>query len=431
MASARFEHLPDQDTTADTQALGTASVDQSTALNEDSGLPNNGEEDATLPPLEEDAHSQQEEHDGHESGMQIEPSDMPRMNAASNAFIGEPQNVDIDVDMSEHLPADEEDQVQDVDQQLTDTHLHGADLDEGLSLQEARQLWSEHEASTRNLALILTEHLRLVLHPTQATKMRGDFRTGKRLNIKRIIPYIASSYKRDKIWMRRSVPSKRSYQIMLAIDDSKSMAESDSRHLAFETVALVAKAMSMLEVGELSVLGFGETVNVAHDFSTPFTSDAGAQIFKQFSFAQSRTNVRQLLAESIEIFRSARLKASGSASELWQLQLIISDGVCEDHPSIRQLVRQAQEERIMVVFIVVDATAQKAQAAGGPKQSILDLQTAEFVKDEAGEMQLKMVKYLDTFPFNYYLIVRDVQELPAVLAGALRQWLAEAVETGG
>ncbi|KAK1813419.1 AAA ATPase midasin [Friedmanniomyces endolithicus] len=431
MASARFEHLPDQDATADTQALGTASVDQSTALNEDSGLPNNSEEDAALPPLEEDVHSQQEERDGHESGMQIEPGDMPRLDPASNAFVGEPQNVEIDADMSEPFPADEEDQVQDVDQQLTDTHLGGAGPDGGLSLQEARQLWSEHEASTRNLALVLTEHLRLVLHPTQATKMRGDFRTGKRLNIKRIIPYIASSYKRDKIWMRRSVPSKRSYQIMLAIDDSKSMAESDSRHLAFETVALVAKAMSMLEVGELSVVGFGETVNVAHDFSTPFTSDAGAQIFKQFSFAQSRTNVRQLLAESIELFRSARLKASGAASELWQLQLIISDGVCEDHPSIRQLVRQAQEERIMVVFIVVDAAAQKVEAAGGPKQSILDLQTAEFVKDEAGEMQLKMVKYLDTFPFNFYLIVREVQELPAVLAGALRQWLAEVVETGG
>ncbi|KAK1816461.1 AAA ATPase midasin [Friedmanniomyces endolithicus] len=431
MASARFEHLPDQDATADTQALGTASADQSTALNEDSGLPNNGEEDAALPPLEEDVHSQQEEHGEQESGRQIEPGDMPRLDPAPNAFVGEPQNVDTDADMFEHLPADEEDQVQDVDQQLTDIHLHGADPDEGMSLQEARQLWSEHEASTRNLALVLTEHLRLVLHPTQATKMRGDFRTGKRLNIKRIIPYIASSYKRDKIWMRRSVPSERSYQIMLAIDDSKSMAESESKHLAFETVALVTKAMSMLEVGELSVVGFGETVNVAHDFSTPFTSDAGAQIFKQFSFAQSRTNVRQLLAESIELFRSARLKASGSASELWQLQLIISDGVCEDHPSIRQLVRQAQEERIMVVFIVVDAAAQKAQAAGGPKQSILDLQTAEFVKDEAGEMQLKMVKYLDTFPFNYYLIVREVQELPAVLAGALRQWLAEVVETGG
>ncbi|KAK3105482.1 AAA ATPase midasin, partial [Teratosphaeriaceae sp. CCFEE 6253] len=238
--------------------------------------------------------------------------------------------------------------------------------------------------------------------------MRGDFRTGKRLNIKRIIPYIASSYKRDKIWMRRSVPSKRAYQVMLAIDDSKSMAESDSKHLAFETVALISKAMSTLEVGELSVVGFGEHVNVAHDFSTPFTSDAGAQIFRQFSFAQSRTNVRRLLAESIELFRSARLKAAGSASDLWQLQLIVSDGVCEDHPSIRQLVRQAQEERIMIVFIVIDAAAQRGEPGSGtPKQSILDLQTAEFAKDAQGEMQLKMVKYLDTFPFNYYLIVRE------------------------
>ena len=152
--------------------------------------------------------------------------------------------------------------------------------------------------------------------------------------------------------------------------------------------------------------------------------------FQHFQFAQKSTNVRKLLAESIDIFRSARLKAAGSASDLWQLQLIVSDGVCQDHPSIRHLVRQAHEERIMIVFIVVDATAQKAQAAGSPKQSILDLQTAEFVKDQAGEMQLNMVKYLDTFPFRYYLIVRDVQELPGVLAGALRQWFAEVVETG-
>lgn len=83
----------------------------------------------------------------------------------------------------------------------------------------------------------------------------------------------------------------------------------------------------------------------------------------------------------------------------------------------------------MVVFIVVDAAAQSKAAEKGTKQSILDLQTAEFAKDSSGEMQLKMVKYLDTFPFAYYLIVRDVQELPGVLAGALRQWFSEVVET--
>jgi midasin len=282
--------------------------------------------------------------------------------------------------------------------------------------------------------MILTEHLRLILQPTQATKMRGDFRTGKRLNIKRIIPYIASSYKRDKIWMRRSIPSKRNYQIMLAIDDSKSMDESDSKSLAFETLALVAKSMAMLEVGELCVLGFGEDVKVAHDFSTPFTSEAGAEVFKSFSFAQTTTNVHKMLKESIELFRAARLKAVGSSSELWQLQLIISDGVCENHPSIRQLVREAHEERIMIVFVVVDSASQSTGASGsnvlGKGQSIVDLQRAEFAKDANGEMQLNMVKYLDTFPFRYYLIVRDVQELPGVLAGALRQWFSEVVDSG-
>lgn len=431
MAETSFEHLPDDETTADTQALGAASAEQSTALDEESGLPVNEELDTKAPPIDVTPNETLQTNDQPMvDQVHLEPSDTLQLNESSKAFVGEPKSADLDAEMSDAITAPDEEQVDDVDRQLSGTHLELHE-DETVSPEEARRAWAEHEASTRNLALVLTEHLRLILQPTQATKMRGDFRTGKRLNIKRIIPYIASSYKRDKIWMRRSVPSKRSYQIMLAIDDSKSMAESDSRDLAFETLALIAKSMSMLEVGELSVVGFGEDVKVAHDISTPFTSEAGAEVFRQFSFSQSKTNVRRLLGESIELFRSARLKAAGSASELWQLQLIISDGVCEDHPSIRQLVRQAHEERIMVVFVVVDAAAQKAEAAGGPKQSILDLQTAEFVKDQTGEMQLRMVKYLDTFPFSYYLIVRDVQELPNVLAGALRQWLAEVVETGG
>lgn len=431
MADATFEHLPDDQAAADTQALGAANAEQSTALDEAKGMPVNDQSETESPTYKDAEEPETIEDYSKEDPEPMEPSDALQAQDRPNAFVGETRGTDTDVEMADEEVAPDEDHVNQVDQQLSDTHL---DLQEAesdiMSLEEARSSWSEHEASTRNLALVLTEHLRLILQPTQATKMRGDFRTGKRLNIKRIISYIASSYKRDKIWMRRSVPSKRSYQIMLAIDDSKSMAESESRGLAFETLALVSKAMSMLEVGELSVVSFGEDVKVAHDFSTPFTSEAGAKVFRHFSFAQRRTNVRKLLAESIELFRQARLKAASSASELWQLQLIISDGVCEDHPAIRQLVRQAHEERIMVIFVVVDAANQQAQANDGPKQSILDLQTAEFVKNATGEMEVKMLKYLDTFPFNYYLIVRDVQELPGVLAGALRQWFAEVVESG-
>jgi len=430
MADAHFEHIPNSEAAADTQALGAASAEQSTALDEEKGLSVNEEDDHPAASISE------QPDDGPLNADEPQRDDPTQADTnesvtrdGSKAFVGEPRTTELDHPMETASPV-EHDHLDDMDQQLVNTHISPEELPVGMSGEEARSLWSQHEASTRNLALVLTEHLRLILQPTQATKMRGDFRTGKRLNIKRIIPYIASSYKRDKIWMRRSIPSKRAYQIMVAIDDSKSMAESQSRDLAFETLALVAKSMSMLEVGQLSAVGFGENVKVAHEFSTPFTSEAGADVFKHFTFAQSKTNVRRLLVESMKIFQSARLKGAGAASELWQLQLIISDGVCEDHPSIRQLVRQAHEERIMIVFIIVDAAAQATEATGGPGQSILNLQTAEFAKDGAGEMQLKMVKYLDTFPFGHYLIVRDVQELPAVLAGALRQWFAEVVETG-
>ncbi|KAI7643310.1 hypothetical protein KC322_g19928, partial [Hortaea werneckii] len=232
MADATFEHLPDDQTAADTQALGAATAEQSTALDEEKGLPVNDQLEPEGQAFDDSEDKAQEDKTS-EGENEMEPSDALQAQDLPNAFVGEPRGGDIDMEMADAESAPDEDHVRDVDQQLNDTHLDPATADaEFMSLEEARSTWSEHEASTRNLALILTEHLRLILQPTQATKMRGDFRTGKRLNIKRIIPYIASSYKRDKIWMRRSVPSKRSYQIMLAIDDSKSMAESESRGLA-------------------------------------------------------------------------------------------------------------------------------------------------------------------------------------------------------
>lgn len=282
--------------------------------------------------------------------------------------------------------------------------------------EEARQLWQHYEQSTKDLSMGLCEQLRLILEPTLATKMRGDFRTGKRLNMKRIIPYIASQYKKDKIWMRRTKPSKRQYQVMIAVDDSKSMAESDSVALAFETVALVAKALSQLEVGQISIVSFGDTTRLIHPFDKPFTSEAGVKVFERFSFDQLRTNVKTLVETSMGIFESVR---ADSSADLWQLEIIISDGVCEDHETLRRLVRKAQEEKIMIVFVILDSVRES---------SILNMNQVRFEVGADGTQELKMDRYLDSFPFGFYLVVNDIRELPGVLALALRQWLAEIVD---
>lgn len=111
----------------------------------------------------------------------------------------------------------------------------------------------------------------------------------------------------------------------------------------------------------------------------------------------------------------------------------------------------------MIVFVIVDAAsgASVASKASGTSQasgkstagttttgsaaatqsssSIVDLEKVEFIQmpgqdGEAGEMKLVRTKYLDTFPFGYYLVVKDVRDLPGVLSTALRQWFAEVAE---
>ena len=143
---------------------------------------------------------------------------------------------------------------------------------------------------------------------------------------------------------------------------------------------------------------------------------------------QQKTNVRRLIGSSVKLFQQARARASGSAADLWQLMLIVSDGVCEDHENVRRLVRQAQNERIMIVFVVVDALKHENTGPAPKMQSIMDLQAAEFKADESGEVKVLRRRYMDTFPFRWWVVVRDVKELPGVLATALRQWFAEVVD---
>ncbi|ORX66473.1 vWA-like protein, partial [Linderina pennispora] len=289
--------------------------------------------------------------------------------------------------------------------------------------ERAMQLWQSYTRLTHDLSLMLTEQLRLILTPTQATQLKGDYRTGKRLNMKRIIPYIASEFRKDKIWLRRTKPARREYQVMVALDNSKSMAQNTRAvELAYETLALVTTALNQLEVGQLSVVSFGEQVSLLHPFEQPFDSEAGARVLSRFSFAHDKTDVVQLMDASLKLFE----ESMGGSGDLWRLQLVISDGVCQDHPRLLRQVRAAMEQRIMTVFIVLDrsAIAVEGDNVDPEKDSIMNTQHVSFVKGENGKMEMKVERYLDTFPFKYYVVLRDINGLPSVLAETLRQYFS-------
>ncbi|KAL9023707.1 MAG: hypothetical protein Q9180_008134, partial [Flavoplaca navasiana] len=308
MTNTELEHLADEDSKADTQALGAATEDQANTLDQ-RALDNETQDQSQDFLPDETANLQDEDTIMEESDARQISNEKHQEQPNPSTFIGpnsnqrqpqDPKSTNLDNDPSLH----------DLPTSLSLTNLNPPSSSTTRSPSSSLALWNHHSATTHPLAQTLTSQLHLILTPTLATKMRGDFRTGKRLNIKRIIPYIASDYKRDKIWMRRSVPSKRNYQIMLALDDSQSMASlscgGGSEGLAFETLALVSKSLSMLESGELCILSFGEHVTVAHPFSAPFNDSAGPSVFSHFAFQQQRTDILKLVRESINLFREAR-----------------------------------------------------------------------------------------------------------------------------
>src|SRR3569833_2694854 len=202
--------------------------------------------------------------------------------------------------------------------------------------------------------------------------------------------------------MRRSLPTKRAYQILLCVDDSQSMGSTRSGQLALESLGMVARALGRLEAGQVGVVGFGADGCTAHGLADdpPLASSpaAGARVLQHFSFAQRSTDVGLLVRSTIDHFRRARLliPAGAGDEDLLQLSLILSDGITpsRSHDTIRRLLREAAELRIMIVFIIMDdasaqlahptatSSAAAAAAAGTARKSVHELKEARKHKDE-------------------------------------------------
>jgi len=258
----------------------------------------------------------------------------------------------------------------------------------------------------------LCEQLRLILEPTKAARLQGDFRTGKRLNMRKVIPYIASDFKKDKIWLRRVKPNKREFQILIGLDDSSSMADNQSRSLALQAVATISQALSLLEAGMLGVLRFGATAEVVHGLEQQWSRAAGRRVGGQFTFDQKSTSVVSLLSLSGALFARHRGAAARGVS-VSQLLVIVSDGrgiFHEGRDKVSQAVMRARQQGYFCLFLIVENPENR--------DSVLDIRQPIF-KD--GKLE-GIEAYMDTFPFQHYIVLREVDNLPHTLSDALRQW---------
>ncbi|KAJ3507966.1 hypothetical protein NLJ89_g6013 [Agrocybe chaxingu] len=368
---SQIEYLRPQDADHDMQALGPAGEEQVAKLDQITIVDEEMKAENPLPPMEVDE-TPTEDHVALPQ-QAIQPSEVPKADRDDDlegAILLAGRRPTSDLQTSRPLVRAGADEVIIDDDQNTEMELTAwrtADYPEN----GAEHIWRLYESLTHDLAYALCEQLRLILEPTLATRLKGDYRTGKRLNMKRVISYIASDYTKDKIWLRRTKPSQREYQVLISIDDSRSMAESHSIHLAYQALALISKALSRLESGDVAISKFGETVDLLHGFDQgPFTEQAGTKVLNAFRFTQKATNVSSLLQTSLKVLEKARERkamSSASSADLWQLQIIISDGMCQDHEGLRSVLRKAEEQRVMIVFIIIDSLqATHPSNSGGP-----------------------------------------------------------------
>lgn len=297
-----------------------------------------------------------------------------------------------------------------------DTFIASWTRNDSSALLRGTELWSKYTAITASSSQRLCEQLRLVLEPMLRAKLEGDFRTGKRINMRKVIPYIASQFRKDKIWMRRTRPSKRQYQVMIAIDDSESMADNHAGRLALEAMTTLCKGMTQLEVGEISLVKFGQDIKLLHPFDMPFTDDAGSRVISQFGFQQTKTNMVQTLDAILHVLDNAK-NASTAASnasnvEFTQIVFLISDGRfdTDGRMRIKKLIETALEQQQLIVLLIVDQ-------ASNAENSILETKSVTFTKGK-----VTMTPYLENYPFPYYVLLPNSALLPEILSDSLRQW---------
>lgn len=198
---------------------------------------------------------------------------------------------------------------------------------------------------------------------------------------------------------------------MIVIDDSKSMSETKAGQLACEALTLIAKALSQLEVGEISICSFGEDVKLLHPFDQPFTSECGEYCMSQFTFNQLKTNYILCLKSIISILNTSKMSNISFNNNCNQVQLVfmISDGRIDatSRERIKELCIEAHENHQLLVMLIVD----------NGKESILNTEKIHFI----GSKVVKS-KYIEEYPFPYYIILRDLESLPEILGDALKQW---------
>ena len=277
------------------------------------------------------------------------------------------------------------------------------------------ELLNKFKKTTNHLSISLCEQMRMILEPTEKSRLKGDYKSGKRINIKKIIPFIASNYRNDKIWLRREMPFKRDYRVIIAIDDSLSMHKNKLGFFALESLVAISEALNQLNVGKVCVCGINDRMKMHMSFEDTYSAEKAAFCLSNYSFehsslASADTSIPNFMADCNKLLDSLH-------NENKNIVFIISDGRFNKKKALPYIMKAEEKNHLSYMFILLDNHDIDSN------QSVFKMKTAQLITDENGKQDYKMTRYLEDFPFKYFTVVQQIAHLPKVLSNIFLQWL--------
>ena len=280
------------------------------------------------------------------------------------------------------------------------------------------QFFNSLLASSQNQIIKLTSLLKTILTPNLQSKLIGNYKTGKRLNMKKIISFIASNYRQDKIWLRRTLPYNRDYYITISIDNSLSMKQNNIGYYALQSMLILIKSLQKVGIDNLSLFGITDDCVELYDYNNEknmINNEKIKNILNYFKFNFESKNsfdfsMQNFLAKNIQKIENNTINDRNKLK--YNINFIISDGRFNKN-NVKGLTAVAKEKGILYVFIIID------RYKFDDKNSILNTMTVKY--DDKGEIEIE--KYLSDFPFQYYTVVQDIEDLPEILKGILVKWI--------
>ena len=369
-------------------------------------------EDAFLPEDKEEDLNQ----DQNDQEMEVEIDSLPVTEKRKLNQIKLEMDKDIDMlDMPEQPQIDEVDKIEWLKKMESDVIEDFNNWIKSDSSAKSADLWNRLESLSIDHINKLIEHLKIALEPNKQTKLRGNYKSGKRLNIKKIISFIASNYRNDKIWLRRTLPFERNYFVTLAIDDSLSMKEHNLGFFALESLVIVSSALNRAGIGKISICGIKEDMEVHHSHTEVFNREKGSYLLSKFKFDFSSRLSHDVAMTNFMRNSMVMLQNQNKQGDASQIVFIISDGRF-NKDNVRSLCMEAKEKGLLYVFIILDKYGLENN------NSILNMNSVRHVYKQDGEYDIEVKPYLDDFPFSYYVIVEDSADLPEVIHTILVKW---------